>query len=71
MKKLAVSVLGVAVALGLGAVMLVPTTAAAKPVKWTVRMIGFGLIYPNGRYEYDFGAVVGAHGDRRCKGAAR
>ena len=58
---------GVALAIGLIATMM-PTSAAAKPVKSQLSLVAFGLIYLNGDYEYDFGAgVKTSKKGKRCR----
>ena len=58
---------GVALAVGLIATMM-PTTAAAKPVKSRLKLVAIGLIEPNGNFEYDFAAAVGtSKKGKRCK----
>ena len=57
----------VALAVGLIATMM-PTTAAAKPVKSRLKLVVFGLIEPNGNFEYEFGAAVGtSKKGKRCR----
>ena len=58
---------GVALAVGLIATMM-PTTAAAKPVTSRLALFAFGLIEPNGNFEYDFGAAVDtSKKGKRCR----
>jgi hypothetical protein len=60
----------IVVALASGAIVL-PPAAAAKPVKSKVEAIAFGFIHPNGVYEYLFGALVSAHGEKICRGGRK
>lgn len=60
-------VLGITVVVGL-MTMLVPSATSAKPVRSQLGLIVFGLLYPDGGYEYDFGAgVETAKGTSRCR----
>src|SRR5262245_27158082 len=70
MKKTTLAGLSVVVTLGL-VVTVMPTTAAAKPVKSEVRMCALGVIAPNGNYAYAFAGVLRTHRDKRCKGGRK
>lgn len=62
--------LALGVLISLISLMIAPSDAAAKPVKTRLTFIAFGLIYPDGSYDYVFGADVATKpiGATKCWG---